>query len=563
MEEAASQPETPPPQKFVLWPLFFCVLPVVIAFGLFWLINRPSASNTAENKSSSSADLGPRGMPLTPRANSDAPEDNRESTPPANTGETTPKPDQAPEAFPSEREIEIHIKNLKFAVQRNNAKGAELESQWLRKARPPKLVDEKLILALEAESDAFVRLAFFECLNSADTKLAWVLSVYRAKTGKFLGTDESFAAGEPQEFRAYAALLTRIDPWLPEAKAFVENALTVEKPDWAVEVSLWALMDRVYRSESEERRAEISWAGPALEQLLRRATLKTELLTLAFWDWAARFATQTEFLAALSDVALARYIPDILVAYGPRPAPGALFIRGDIKMSDCVKRLIEPHEPIFNLIRQLLNGATDAAIKRRMIEAIAAADVDRLADYTGLVEAGIALRDASLSDYLAALGRMARTDKDLKRVAEYANDPNADVARGAINGLRQSPLKAADDELRTILSVGQNSGVKGDALAALLERNPQTRDALVDDYLGEDKAVGLRVIAVSYLSTKRLDKLKELGENDPELRVREAAINKLGSLKDKSLKTWFTRVSRSDPVPVLRQLAKKYAAELE
>jgi hypothetical protein len=97
----------------------------------------------------------------------------------------------------------------------------------------------------------------------------------------------------------------------------------------------------------------------------------------------------------------------------------------------------------------------------------------------------------------------------------------------------------------------------------LLERNPQTRDALVDDYIGEDKAVGLRVIAVSYLSTKREDKLKELGENDPEVRVREAAINKLGSLKDKSLKTWFTRVSRSDPVPVLRQLAKKYAAELE
>lgn len=137
------------------------------------------------------------------------------------------------------------------------------------------------------------------------------------------------------------------------------------------------------------------------------------------------------------------------------------------------------------------------------------------------------------------------------------------MARGAVNGLRNSTARGADDELRVILAAGTNNGIKGDALAALLARNPDSKERLVDEYLGEDRPAALRAIAVAYLSDKRLDRLKELGESDPELRVREAAIHRLGALKDKSLKTWFTRVSRSDSSAALRQLARKYAAELD
>ncbi len=137
------------------------------------------------------------------------------------------------------------------------------------------------------------------------------------------------------------------------------------------------------------------------------------------------------------------------------------------------------------------------------------------------------------------------------------------MARGAVNGLRNSAAPGADDELRIILAIGTNTGIKGDALAALLARNPDSKGRLVDEYLGEDRPAALRAIAVAYLSDKQLDRLKELGESDPELRVREAAINRLGALKDKSLKTWFTRVSRSDSSASLRQLARKYAAELD
>ncbi len=540
MEEAAPQPENPQPRKFVLWPLFFCVLPVLIAFGLFWLINKPKSNTPLENQPSSSADLGHRGAPLTPRANGEAPPANGESTPPTNTGETTPNPDQPPEALPSEREIEIHIKNLKFAVQRNNAKGVTLESNWLREARPRSLVLSCLALARDAETDSVVRLAFFQCLEDTEVALQWAMRAYGKWSGRFLGTDLLLEPGNISEFSAYARLLFDRTPLEGDGLSLAKNALTTAQPQWLLPVLSYSL---AYTGPAETR---VKPVFPELTQVLESCVTRGQVRDELFVAWSNNFGSIDELLGATQDARMQLCLAALLKGAG-----ASRNLRG----TDLEKIIVR--------VGEILASTQAAEIKREFIAALASLLPLSKQEVGAVIEAGIARRDSNLPDYLAAFGKWAANAQDLKRLADFANESNADTARGAINGLRQSPLRAADDELRNILSVGQNSGVKGDALAALLERNPQTRDALVDDYLGEDKAAGLRVIAVSYLSDKRIDKLKELGENDPEVRVREAAINKLGSLKDKSLKTWFTRVSRSDPVPVLRQLAKKYAAELQ
>lgn len=540
MEEAVPQPENPQPRRFVLWPLFFCVLPVLIAFGLFWLINKPKANTAPENQPSSSADLGHRGVPLTPRANGEVPPSNADATPPSNTGEATPNPEQGPEALPSEREIEIHIKNLKFAVQHNNAKGISLESSWLKEARPRERVLACLAGARDAETDSLVRLAFFQCLDDAEAAQQWATKAYGKWSGRFLGTDLQLEPGNIAEFSAYARELFDHAPLDGEGLTLAKNALVTAQPEWLLAVLSFSLA----YTAPQASRVKPLW--PELSHLLEAGTVKGQVRDELFVAWASNFGTIDELLTATQDTRMQLCLVALL-----KEAAAMRILRGpDL-------------ERVIARVGEILVSTQGAEVKRDFIAALAALLPAGKQEVGALIEAGLGRRDANLPDYLAAFGKLATNAQDLKRLAEFANEANADTARGAINGLRQSPLKAADDELRTILSVGQNSGVKGDALAALLERNPQTRDALVDDYLGEDKAAGLRVIAVSYLSDKRIDKLKELGENDPELRVREAAINKLGSLKDKSLKTWFTRVSRSDPVPVLRQLAKKYAAELE
>jgi hypothetical protein len=561
MEEVAPQPENPQPRKFVLWPLFFCVMPVLIAFGLFWLINRPSASNTAENKPSSSADLGPRGTPLTPRTNTEPSANSDESSPTRHNTVVQPKPDETTDPSVTEREVEIHIKNLKFAVQHNNGRGKDLETNWLKRARPSDLVSKLIDAAWTIEQDAFVRLAFFAAIVPLEAQQGLALRGLRKDASKCLGSDELIAAGQSNELSAYLRCALRQQVLGSEVVEMVRNFLRLEKPTWLAEPILEGLEDRLDDTAKRDAIQDF-WAD--LDELVRRATLEQTLLYGYFWLWSARFADSDAFFTALSDPQLQKYVPALLSRYTPREY-GPNYTGRGLRIAQPVfdRFLGPPFTAVIRLVRQLLETSNDVVLKRWMIQMIAAKELPEPTEFASLIDAGITRRDANLPDYLAALGKMSEMPGALKRLASFASEQDVDVARGAINGLRQSPLKAADDELRMILSVGQNSGVKGDALAALLERNPQTRDALVDDYIGEDKAVGLRVIAVSYLSTKREDKLKELGENDPEVRVREAAINKLGSLKDKSLKTWFTRVSRSDPVPVLRQLAKKYAAELE
>lgn len=536
-------PEQPPEEKRRLnaWPLLFCVFPVVIAFVLIALINRPASNTVHETRTNapSAADLGSRGLPLAAANHDKTPAVETENGPPSNS---TPKGEQDSPPAPgvSEREIEIHIKNLKFAVQHNNVRGANLESAWLKEASPRPLVISCLTTASDAESDSMVRLAYFQCLEEPVAAMEWATRAYAKWTGRFLGTDLQLEPGNIAEFSAYARVLFDRAPLEGEGLALAKNALTTAQPEWLMPVLSHSL---AYTGPAETRVKPIL---PELTGLLETGATKGQVRDELFVAWSNCFGSIDELLIATQDARMQLCLVALL-----KEAAASRNWRGP------------ELERVIVRVGEILASTQATEIKREFIAALSSLLPLNKQEVGALIEAGMARRDANLADYLEAFGKLASTAQELKRLVEFANETNANTARGAINGLRQSPLKAADDELRTILSVGQNSGVKSDALAALLERNPQTRDLLVDEYLAEDKPASLRVISVAYLSDKRLDKLKDLGENDPEMRVREAAINKLGSLKDKSLKTWFTRVSRSDSVPVLRQLARKYAAELE
>lgn len=535
--DPAAQPQPVSPRRFPGWPLLFCVLPVVIAFALFSLINRREANTPSDSNApvKGAADLGSRAKPMV-AAN--------EERPPENTAENG-EPDKTPPPLPGEpeasaREIEIHIKNLKFAVQHNNAKGVALESDWLRKAKPRALVMSGLQAARDAEADSAVRLALFKCIEDDAQALAWARWANGKWPGRFLGTDSQLEPGNIDEFSACARKLFAPSPLPEDALALARNALLTGQPTWLLKV----LAEELAWGSGVKAKLEPLWAE--LGRLLESGG-GGDSRDLLFVAWSHHFESVDELLRALGDARM----HGCLIAL--------------LKQDVIAKKLysLDDDKKLLAYAEALLGSAGTEAIRADLIAALAATWPNAAEDVRRIIEAGLARRDANLADYLSAFGRLVGGAKDLKRLAEFANDADANVARGAINGLRQAPLKAADDELRAILETGQNSGVKGDALAALIERNPQTRDTLVDEYVAEDKPAALRVIAVSYLSARKLDRLKELGENDPEMRVREAAINKLGALKDNGLKTYFTRISRSDPVPVLRQLAKKYAAELE
>lgn len=525
------------PRRFPGWPLLFCVLPVVLALGVFALINRPRGNTPAENTPGSRAvpELG-AGAQTPAAVNVPRPPAN-EPAPPDKTPEPAPEPPR--EVTVGEREIEIHIKNLKFAVQRNNAKGVSLESNWLGTAKPRELVHKGLMAARDAESDSHVRLAFLRCLADGEQELQWARWVLLKWTARFYGTDTQLEAGNESEFGACARVLFSQTPLAEDALALARNALLTGQPPWLLRV----LAECMAWGDGADLRA-----APLLPELARMLeTGGGDARDDLFVAWVRQFKTMDELLRALGDPkmhpALAALLRSDVIAKG-------LYAAGD-------------DAKLLAFAQSLLVQAGTEKLRAELIAALAHTLPNNAEHIRPIIEAGLSRRDANLPDYLAAFGKLAANTKELARLAEYANETDANVARGAVNGLRLSSLKAADDELRSILESGRNNGVKADALGALLERNPKSRDALVDEYAGDDKAPALRVIAVAHMGEKRLERLKELGENDPDVRVREAAINKLGSFKDKSLKTWFTRVSRSDSVGALRQLAKKYAAELE
>lgn len=528
-------------QRWPLWPLLYCVTPVLLALGLLLLVKQPqrAANQPAANstpKSSAVPELGSGATDVPAPARPPEDDQAQPATPTSEPVASTPQP----EAQAGEREIDIHIRNLKFAVQQNNGKGRQLETEWLQKALPRERVLARLALASDSEPDSQVRLAWFACLTDVEAELTWARRHYARWAGRFLGTDPQLEAGNQVEFSAYARVLFSAVPLAGEGLELARNVLTTGKPEWVLAV----LAECLAFGKDAARRVEPLW--PELSRLLESGS-GAEARDLLFVAWSRHFDTMDGLLAALSDSRMLGCVLALLKSgavakgfYGPEDSARLLRFAGG-----------------------LLTRKEAESLQADLIRALAGTLPTAQQEIWPIIEAGLTRRDGNLAEYLAAFGKLATKPEELKRLAEFANEADPDVARGAVNGLRNSAAPGADDELRIILAIGTNTGIKGDALAALLARNPDSKGRLVDEYLGEDRPAALRAIAVAYLSDKQLDRLKELGESDPELRVREAAINRLGALKDKSLKTWFTRVSRSDSSASLRQLARKYAAELD
>lgn len=549
-----------------LWPLF--LLPVAAVLAFVWLGPprggaRDNAGPGGAGNGPKVADLGGRAREL-PAANAPANADEAE-TPPGPEPEGGEPPVE--EASNTAREIDIYLGQLAHATRVNNQRGQTLAHESLKKCRPSELVDERVLAALESETGAPVRAQFFAAFHAEDARLAWATRALELRAGKFLGTDENYQPGETDELALLARCFLRAgrDPDLPApVLAFVRSTLQQERPDWALKV----VIARLAPADRARPAGEPAYAPPdalckafelELRQLLERATAPLELREQAFVAWLLTFTTTDDLFRALEIPALLPCLATMLDLCntprdkGWRAAGWLAFATSD-------------PEALRRAVGNVLAGSADTAAKQRLIQrlGLAAAFEHRRA----LLEAGLQRKDANQGDYLAAWGHVAASEADLKLLSEAAESADAAVASGAIQGLTACgyPLHtAAGAELRRLVEQGKNPGLQSQALGAVLAGLPNQaeKEKLVDKYLAPEFDATVRAVAVSHILATNTERMKQVGEADPSPRVRQAALTRLGDMKDKKLRPYFLNLANNDPQPLIRQQARKYADELK
>lgn len=549
------------------WLVPLIALPVVIgmAVGGYFLLKAPAVTtsgNAPENRATVIPDLGSRGQPMREAANDEAPAANNDETPAGNDGGgETPEPE--PEAANSAREIDIWLSNLAIATRASDRKGIALNQDMLAKARPHELVDERVRAALDSEQNALVRIQYFFAFHEAVAKLDWAKHVHDTRTGKLLGTDDQFADGEIEELKLIAQTLFQslVESWqrneIGDARlmALLRNLLDTEKPDWLLELAVSHVFAPMIESHM------VSFAR-SLEQELRNALKRRKAeRTLREWQFFAFVLTFDPHSQVLAELELGEwwdYASALALLYDGRGQPG--HVRAVAPMVEWVNDFISSDE-IPKLFARLLQGAMPAEDKRLLIQRIAAYDVP---DGRAMIEAGLAPKDANYPDYLTAFGSFAADDSDLQRLTAAADDPDVAAAQGAIEGLRQSSLAAADAELRKVLEQGTNLGVKSQALGALLSR-ADDKSALLEEYLDPNKDSSLRAVAAAAVPLTDVARLQRVAEEDLSPTVRLAALNRVGSItpaserERKDLHGWFVKMKDRDNSPVIRSAARKYA----
>jgi hypothetical protein len=264
------------------------------------------------------------------------------------------------------------------------------------------------------------------------------------------------------------------------------------------------------------------------------------LATSEWWDYASCLLTEFEVRA------IARFHTG---AWEPTP--------------EWLREILDSPE-LPKLFESLLAGTMPKDLKRSLIQRIGNHE---LPEGRSLIEAGLARKDANYADYLAAFGRVASTEEDFQRLTAAADDPDVNVALGAIEGLRLCNWHT-DAELRKVLENGTNEGVKSQALGALLSRT-KDKDALLEEYLAEDKDSSLRAVAVQHVPLTSVERLQRIAEEDPSPTVRLAALNRVGSIvpesifQRKELRGWFVKMKDRDNSSVIRAAARKYAEDLD
>lgn len=546
-----------------LWPLF--LLPVAAVLAFVWIApRRPGAVNEAAPGAGNGpkvADLGSRGRDL-PAENAPANESETDRPPgPEPEGGEPPVEEQANSA----REIDIYLGQLAHATKVNDGRGINLAHQALRNCRPHELVDERVQAALEPERSAFVRTQFFAAFHAQEPALGWAARALELRAGKFLGTDEIYDPGEEDELKAYAhTLLRRLvlqmqssEPTAdPRPLAFARNALDTQIPAWALELTLWHIIEAAILTDRPELAREFE---QEVRRLLERGTADLKLREQAFAVYATAQADVPALLAQMDAPWLRPYTATLVQMFPVYTPPGQLK-PGSLVRTPLGDRVIQQGDAVSALVARVLAGNAPQAEKQLLIQRLCRTELPKARE---LLETGLQRKDANLGDYLAAWGYRARTTEDLKLLAESAAAADSASATGAIEGLRQCPLPEAAAELARIIEQGANPGTQSQALGALLARDPRKAETIVESYLGPDRDAAVRAVAVAHIPAKNTDRLKKVIDEDASPRVRQAALTRLGEMNDKKLRPYFLNVANNDPQPLIRQQAKKYADELK
>jgi hypothetical protein len=550
----------------LLWLIPVIALAAIIG-GAYWFVLQPDAADEtiAENRGSGPQvpDLGGRGRPVE-LSNMEVEPADGDATDGAATdgGEVEPEP----EAANSAREIDIWLSNLAIATKASDRKGIALNHEMLAKAKPDTLVDERVRNALDNEESAWVRIQFFAAYHEAKPKFDWAMHVYDTRTAKFMGTDDLYVGGEIEELKVIAReLFTKlVNSWQQDGTgdfrlmALLRNVLNTEEPEWLLEQSVsWIILPVIEAHLVSFSKALVE----EIRDLLQRRTADRALRDYMFGAYVLTFDPHTAIVQELEQAQWWDYAAVLAAAYGPRPPPGAL----RMGTPDYPDWAIELLQELPKLFERLLQGSMSTEHKRLLIQQIAKSSVP---DGMAMIEAGLALKDANYSDYLAAYGSLAQTGEELQRLTAAADEPDIAAAQGAIEGLRQSRLLEADTELRKVVDDGTNLGVKSQALGALLSRTEKA-DELLEEYLGESKDASLRAVAAQHVPLTNVERLQRIVEEDASPSVRIAALNRVGSIvpesvfQRKELRGWFLKIKDRDNSAVIRAAARKYADALE
>lgn len=545
------------------WLVPLIALPVVVglAVGGYLLLQTPAATSSGNAPANAAAvipDLGSRGQPMREAANEDAPAPNNDETPAGNDdGGESPEPD--PEVANSAREIDIWLSNLAIATRASDRKGVALNQDMLAKARPQELVDERVRAALDSEQNALVRIQYFLAFHAAERRLDWAMHVHDTRTAKLLGTDDQVAGGEIEELKLIAQTLFQslVESWQRDESgdarlmALLRNLLDTEKPDWLLDIARIEVFLPVIKYELPTLASALQFE---LRGFLQRRNADRFIRGVLFLAYILTYQPYGSVFEDLAGSEWWDYATELAEWYPPRWGGRSAW------PVDWLDSLVEGEE-LPKLLVGLLQGAMPAEHKRLLIQRIAAHDVP---DGRAMIEAGLARKDDNYPDYLTAFGSFASTDADLQRLSAAADDPDVAAAQGAIEGLRQSSLTAADAELRKVLEQGTNLGVKSQALGALLSR-ASDKSVLLEEYLDPNKDSALRAVAAAAVPLSDVARLQRVAEEDLSPTVRLAALNRVGSIQPanererKDLHGWFVKMKDRDNSPVIRSAARKYA----
>lgn len=552
------------------WIIALSILPLAAIVALILML---ALRGEAEKSAPQIPGLGAQNRELPPAQTPKQPEDSDETaTDPATgpDGET----DKPEDTESSADFIDAVIGRLAHATRAGDRRGREREHGELRKLRPSERVNERLQSHLGGEVNAWVRIEFFKAFHGREAALAWALRVLDTRTSQFMGTTEQYQSGEVEELLMYAEamlpLLFEPGPRDERLLGLVRNAINTERPQWLLHSLLLQLLSLHHATVREgafatPRDSIAGLLSDDLKQLLLRETAPEADRAAAFWLWLTSLPDWNDALSEIEQTALVRYLPLLVQVFPSRAESRLPLMNGMEALAKLLERapigrawLLHNAEAVSSLCARMLQGRLDADVKRALIAAVS---LYRVPGGRDMLEAGLAKRDEFFATWLVALGRMAESDADLQRLTVAANNDDVATAQGAIEGLRVSPLPGADAELRGILEHGANIGVKSQALGAMLDRATD-KAALLEEYLDPNKDASLRAVAVAHVPAAEPARLQRVVEEDTSLRVRQAALTRLGDLKDKSLRPWFLRMANRDASPLLRQQARGYADEL-